>query len=91
MVALAILLVGALVVVVLWSWLTRDARLEAGEGPLGLRSASEIVSAREALEAEDLAQLLELSNARRRSRGEPERTLEDVELGLARERRRPSA
>lgn len=91
MVALAILVVGALTAVVLWSWLTRDARPGARSDPLGLRSAGEIVSAREALETEDLVQLLEASNARRRSRGEPERTLEDVELALARERRRPLA
>ena len=54
-----------------------------GPGELfGLRSAREIIESREALEAEDLEQLLEASNARRRRRGEPERTVEQLELEL---------
>lgn len=68
-------------------------------GPLGLRSARAIVEDREALEAEDLAQLLEAHNARRRRRGRPEHSVEDVELLVAleredirhRARRRPGA
>ena len=55
-------------------------------GPLGMRSADEILEQREALDAEDLSQLLEACNARRRRRGQPERTLEEVELQLTRER-----
>lgn len=63
----------------LWSVLARPrARPRRGEGPLGLRSAREIVSEREALEAEDLAQLLAVTNARRRARGLPERTDDDA-------------
>jgi len=38
---------------------------------------------REALEAEDLAQMLEAHNAWRRRRGRPERTMLDVELLVA--------
>lgn len=60
----------------------RGARSSAGD-PLGLGRPAEIVERREALESEDLAQLLEVCNARRRRRGEPERTVEDVELELA--------
>jgi hypothetical protein len=88
--ALAILAGGGVVLVVLWSWLAADrhpATRSSGTGPLGLRSAQEIVESRESLEAEDLAQLLEACNERRRRRGEPERTLEDVELQLTREQR----
>jgi hypothetical protein len=86
----AILVAGAVVAVVLWGWLAGDRHAPArssGSGPLGLRSAEEILESRESLEAEDLAQLLEACNARRRRRGEPERTLEDVELQLTREQR----
>jgi hypothetical protein len=86
----AILLVGAVAVTALWSWLATGTnghrRRDSGSGPLGLRSADEIVEQREALDAEDLSQLLEACNARRRRRGERERTLEDVELQLTRER-----
>jgi hypothetical protein len=90
----AILLVGAVVVTVLWSWLASSThghqRRRTGSGPLGLRSANEILEQREALDAEDLSQLLEACNARRRRRGERERTLEDVELQLTRERHDPA-
>jgi hypothetical protein len=55
--------------------------------PLGLRSARAITEEREALEAEDLAQMLEAHNAWRRRRGRPERTVEDVELLVAGEAR----
>jgi hypothetical protein len=86
----AILLVGAVVVTGLWSWLAsgtgKHQQPRTGSGPLGLRSAEEILEQREALDAEDLSQLLEACNARRRRRGERERTLEDVELQLTRER-----
>jgi hypothetical protein len=86
----AILLVGAVVVTVLWSWLASSThgrqQRHTGSGPLGLRSANEILEQREALDAEDLSQLLEACNARRRRRGERERTLEEVELQLTRER-----
>jgi hypothetical protein len=87
--ALAILVAGV-VVVALWSWLAGERptpRRPTGSDPLGLRSADEILESRETLEAEDLAQLLEACNARRRRRGEPERTAEDVELQLTREQR----
>jgi hypothetical protein len=90
--ALAILVGGAVVAVVLWGWMAGDrhgASRSGGSGPLGLRSAEEILESRESLEAEDLAQLLEACNERRRRRGEPERTAEDVELALTREQRGP--
>jgi hypothetical protein len=92
--ASAILVAGGVLAVALWGWLaggadrggSRHRTRRAGAGPLGLRSPDEILEAREQLEAEDLAQLLEACNARRRRRGEAERTIEDVERALARER-----
>ena len=47
---------------------------------LGLRSARQISEEREELEAEDLAQMLEAHNERRRRRGEPEVSVADLEL-----------
>jgi hypothetical protein len=84
---LAIVALGLLAVMgitVLALALARSTPREPG-APLGLRSAREIVADREALEAEDLAQLLEASNARRRRRGEPERTVEDLEFEITSE------
>ncbi len=47
--------------------------------PFGLRSARDAAARRDALEAEDLEQMLALHNARRRARGEPEVTAADIE------------
>ena len=91
---LLILLVGGLVAAGLWTWLAhRGGRAPRPRptDPLGLRSPREIVEDRAALEAEDLAQMLEAHNARRRRRGESEQTVEDIELRVAagvREQRR---
>lgn len=54
-------------------------RDSSGIQPLGLGTARQIVETREALEAEDLAQMLEAHNARRRRRGQPEVTVEQLE------------
>ena len=87
--ALAILLVGGLIAIGLWSWLARShsgraprPRRPPGD-PLGLRSPREIIEDREALEAEDLEQMLEAHNALRRRRGERERSVEDIEMLVA--------
>ena len=76
----AIVIVGGLGALVLWVWLLGRHSTSTGMRELGLRSPREIVEDRESLEAEDLAQMLEAHNARRRRRGERERTVEDIEL-----------
>ncbi len=83
--ALAILIVGGLVAIGLWTWLAghHSDRHPRSADPLGLRSPREILEDREALEAEDLAQMLEAHNARRRRRGQPDQTVEDIELLVA--------
>ena len=58
----------------------------SGLEPFGLQSAREIVEHREALEAEDLDQMVAAHNARRRARGEPEVTADEVEARVLRER-----
>jgi len=75
-----IVVLGVLVALVLWVWLLGRHYSGPGLEHLGLRSAREITEQREALEADDLAQMLEAHNARRRRRGEPEVTVADLEL-----------
>jgi chromatin segregation and condensation protein Rec8/ScpA/Scc1 (kleisin family) len=79
----AAVLFGGLFVFVAAVWLL--GRLYPGSGmeQLGLRSAREITESREALEAEDLDQMLAARNARRRARGEPELTAAQLEVRVA--------
>jgi hypothetical protein len=76
----AIVLLGGLVAGILWIWLLGKYYPGSGLEQLGLKSAREIVENREALEAEDLQQMLDAHNARRRKRGESEVTVADLEL-----------
>ncbi len=75
----ALVLLGGLIAVILWAWLLGKHYPGSGLEQLGLRSAREIVENQEALEAEDLEQMLAAHNARRRKRGEAEVTVADVE------------
>jgi hypothetical protein len=52
----------------------------SGLDQIGMRSARQIVEEREALEADDLDQMLAAHNARRRARGEQEVTAHELEL-----------
>ncbi len=73
-------LLGGLVALILWVWLLGKYYPGSGMEQLGLRSAREISESREALDAEDLDQMLSAHNARRRARGEAEMTVADLEL-----------
>ena len=64
---------------ILWIWLLGKHYPGTGLEQLGLRSAREITETREALEAEDLDQMLAAHNARRLARGERELTVGDLE------------
>jgi hypothetical protein len=75
----ALVLLGGLVALILWIWLLGRYYPGSGLEQLGLKSAREIVETREALEAEDLDQMLAAHNARRRRRGEAEVTVADLE------------
>jgi nucleotidyltransferase/DNA polymerase involved in DNA repair len=79
----AIVLLVGLACLVLWVWMLGRSHHGRGLEQMGLRSARQIAEDREALEAEDLAQMLEAHNARRRRRGEADRTVADVELRVA--------
>jgi hypothetical protein len=88
----ALVLLGGLVALILWIWLLGKYYPGTGLEQLGLRSAREITETREALEAEDLEQMLAAQNARRRARGEQELTVGDLETrvmeDLSEQRRR---
>jgi hypothetical protein len=81
--AFAIVLLGAIAALILWVWLLGRYVPGSGLEQLGLRSAREITEDREALEAEDLSQMLAAHNERRRRRGKPEVSLADIELQVA--------
>jgi hypothetical protein len=76
----ALVLLGGLAALILWIWLLGKYNPGSGLEQLGLRSAREITETREALDAEDLEQMLAAHNARRRARGEAEMTVSDLEL-----------
>jgi len=76
-----VIILAGLAAFVIWiAVLGKFSGSGSGLEQLDWKSAREITESREALEAEDLAQMLEASNARRRRRGEREVTLEDLEL-----------
>jgi hypothetical protein len=81
-----LVVVGGLAVVVLVFWLLGRYYPGSGLEQLGLRSARELAEQRQALEAEDLDQMLSAHNERKRARGEAEVTAEEVEASLERER-----
>jgi hypothetical protein len=92
--AFALVLLGGLAALILWIWLLGRYYPGSGLEQVGLRCAREICETREALEAEDLDQMLAAHNARRRARGEPEVTVADIELRVMNdlgEQRRRSA
>lgn len=70
------LLVGLVLVLVV---VDRKAPGSGVQQP-GRETAREVYERQEALEAEDVRQLVAVSNARRRARGEPEETLHEVEM-----------
>jgi hypothetical protein len=73
------LLVGLILLIVLVGKLAPGSGLDE----LGLKSSREILERREALDAEDVHQMLAARNARRRARGEREVTLEEMEYKVS--------
>jgi hypothetical protein len=88
--AFSVIVLVGFVLVILFVVLLGRAHENAPLQQFGLRSAQEITETRESLDAEDLQQMLEAHNERRRRRGEPERTVEDVELQVMNDRREQS-
>jgi hypothetical protein len=75
----AVIILSGIVIIVVAVWLLGRYYPGSGLEQVGLRSAREISETREALEAEDLKQMLAAHNARRRARGEDEVTATDLE------------
>jgi hypothetical protein len=73
-------ILGGLIAIGLWMWLLGKYYPGSGLEQVGLKSAREITETREALEAEDLEQMIAARNARRRARGEPEVSAAEYEL-----------
>lgn len=84
--AFAIIILGGLVLVILFVVLLGRANQGTSLQGFGLRSAREIEETREALDAEDLDQMLAAHNERRRRRGQAEVTVEDIELQVMSDR-----
>jgi hypothetical protein len=81
----ALVLLCALFVLILWVWLLGKYYPGNGLEQVGLRSAREITETREALDAEDLDQMLAAHNERRRARGETEISADELEARVLRE------
>lgn len=81
----SVVVVGGLVVLGAVFWLLGRYYPGSGLEQIGQRPAPELAERREALEAEDLAQMLAAHNERRRARGAPEVTAEEVEARILRE------
>ena len=75
----ALVLLGGLIAGILFFWFLGKYYPGSGLEQLGLKSAQEIIETREALDAEDLEQMLAAHNARRRKRGEPDVTVAELE------------
>jgi hypothetical protein len=83
----AVVIVGGIVAMILWVVLVGKLSPGSGMEQLGLRSGRQIMETREELEAEDLDQMLEAANRRRRARGEKEVTVEDLEMRVLEDQR----
>lgn len=80
-----LVVVVGLAALVLVFWMLGRYYPGSGLEQLGLKSARELTERREALEAEDLDQMLRAHNARKRARGEAEVTAEELEARVLRE------
>jgi hypothetical protein len=78
----ALVLIAALVAFVLWVVVLGRYAPGSGLDQLGLRTGNEISEHRASLEADDLAQMIEARNARRRARGETEVSADDLEMQI---------
>lgn len=79
----AAIILSGIVVIIVSVWLVGRFYPGSGLEQVGLRSAREIHESREALEAEDLDQMLAAHNARRRARGEAELSTTELELQVS--------
>jgi hypothetical protein len=81
-----IAMLGFLVAMILWLVFLGKYFPGKGYEQIGWKSAQQITETREALEAEDLTQMLDAANARRRARGEKEVSVEELEMRVIEDR-----
>ena len=74
----ALVLLGGAVALAVAVWLLGRYYPGSGSEQLGLRSARDITEMREALDADDLDQMLTAHNDRRQARGEPVLTRDEL-------------
>ncbi len=79
----AIVVLSGIAVVVLSMYLLGRFYPGSGMEQIGMRTSREITETREALDAQDLDQMLSAHNARRRARGEADLSVSDLELRVA--------
>jgi hypothetical protein len=84
----ALIWFGGVAAIVLALWLVGRHYPGSGLDVIGMKSARQIVEQREALEAEDLDQMLAAHNVRRRARGEREVTAGELELRVVQDIRK---
>jgi hypothetical protein len=80
----AVIIVAGFAALVIWM-IVLGKFSGRGHEQLDWKSAREVTESREALEVEDLEQMLEAHNARRRRRGESDVTVEELELKIVEE------
>lgn len=81
-------MLGLLVGGIIWVILVGKFSSRRGmEEALGWKSARDVIERREALDVEDVNQMIAARNARRRARGEREVTLEEMEYQVSQELR----
>jgi hypothetical protein len=81
-------MLGLLVGGIIWVILVGKFSSRRGmEEALGWKSARDVIERREALDVEDVNQMIAARNARRRARGEREVTLEEMEFQVSQELR----
>lgn len=79
----ALIILSGVAVMVVAVYLVGRFYPGSGLDQIGMRSAREIVETREALEADDLEQMLAAHNVRRQRRGERELTIGELERQVA--------
>jgi hypothetical protein len=81
-------MLGLLVGLILWLILVGKASSRRGlEEAMGWKSAHDVIERREALDAEDVNQMIAARNERRRARGEREVSLDEMEFKISQELR----
>jgi hypothetical protein len=80
-----VVVIGGLAALVLVFWIIGRYYPGSGLEQLGLQCARELHERREALDADDLDQMLAAQNERRRARGESEISADELEARVLRE------